>query len=154
MRSEYLRVFRAFTDENRVQILELLCQGEQCACVLLEQLNISQPTLSHHMKLLCQSGIVKSRRVGPWNYYSINEDGCDYASHLLKMVAQKNLPKTLEFAGTVHRFLRRFRRYGEEAIDSEVKGADVYGAGCGCGTERKNEQEGSNDCECICGCRS
>lgn len=96
MVDEYLRVFRAFTDKNRIQILELLCKGEQCACILLEDLQISQPTLSHHMKILCKSGIVKSRRVGPWNYYSINTDGCSYASQLLTIIAQQKLDKTLK----------------------------------------------------------
>ena len=52
MNSEYMRVFKAFTDESRVRVLELLCDGEQCACVLLDDLKIKQPTLSHHMKIL------------------------------------------------------------------------------------------------------
>ena len=74
MNSDYLRVFRAFSDERRLRVLELLTQGEKCACVLLEALDISQPTLSYHMKILCQSGIVKERPVGPWKYYSIDGD--------------------------------------------------------------------------------
>ena len=49
MNSEYIKVFKAFTDENRVRVLEILCEGEECACVLLDDLKISQPTLSHHM---------------------------------------------------------------------------------------------------------
>ena len=110
MKKEYLRVFRAFTDESRVRVLELLCEGEQCACVLLESLQISQPTLSHHMKILCQSGIVKSRRVGPWHYYSIDADGCEYASRLVTMIVQRKLPTTLEVMGGLHRLLRVFRR--------------------------------------------
>ena len=52
MNSDYLRVFRAFSDERRLRVLELLTQGEQCVCVLLEELDISQPTLSYHMKML------------------------------------------------------------------------------------------------------
>ena len=52
MNSEYIKVFKAFTDENRVRVLEILCEGEECACVLLDDLKISQPTLSHHMKIL------------------------------------------------------------------------------------------------------
>jgi ArsR family transcriptional regulator len=110
VKNEYLRVFRAFTDANRFRVLELLCEGEQCACVLLEDLDISQPTLSHHMKILCQSGIVKGRKVGSWNYYSINADGCEYASHLLKIVAQQKLKTTLEFLGIAYRFLRIYKR--------------------------------------------
>ena len=52
-------VFKAFCDENRIKILQLLSHGEKCACKLLEELNVTQPTLSHHMKILCDSGIVE-----------------------------------------------------------------------------------------------
>lgn len=121
MSNEYLRVFRAFTDENRVQILKLLCGGEQCACVMLENLQISQPTLSHHMKILCKSGIVKSRRVGPWNYYSIDGEGCDYASQLLTFVAQKKLGTTLEITGAVHRLLSVFKRRTAKRVRIESR---------------------------------
>ena len=84
MNSDYLRVFRAFSDEKRLRVLELLTQGEQCACALLEDLGISQPTLSYHMKILCRSGIVKERSVAPWKYYSIDGEGCAYAQRLLQ----------------------------------------------------------------------
>ena len=87
MNGDYLRVFKAFSDERRLKILELLTQGEQCACVLLEHLDISQPTLSYHMKILCRSGIVKERAVGPWKYYAINADGCAYAQKLLQALS-------------------------------------------------------------------
>lgn len=69
------RIFKAFCDENRVKILELLLTGEKCACKLLSELEISQPTLSHHMKILCDSGIVNSRKAGKWMYYSMSEEG-------------------------------------------------------------------------------
>lgn len=87
MNNDYLRVFRAFSDEKRLRVLELLTQGEQCACVLLQELDISQPTLSYHMKILCQSGIVKERPVGPWKYYSIDGEGCVYAQKLLQALS-------------------------------------------------------------------
>ena len=76
------RVFKAFCDENRLMVLEMLQSGEKCACELLEQLNISQPTLSHHMKILCESGIVSARKDGKWMYYSISESGSGYALEL------------------------------------------------------------------------
>ena len=68
-------VFKALSDENRIRILRLLHGGERCACKLLEELNISQPTLSHHMKILCDAGIVTGRREGKWTHYSICRDG-------------------------------------------------------------------------------
>ena len=53
------------------RILSALQQGEKCACDLLEDLQISQPTLSHHMKLLVDSGLVAARKEGRWMHYSI-----------------------------------------------------------------------------------
>ena len=91
MNNEYLRVFKAFADPKRVRILELLTKSEECACVLLDDLDISQPTLSHHMKILCDSGLVASRKEGKWMYYRINEDGCEYASQLLNNVKKHNM---------------------------------------------------------------
>ena len=86
MSEDYFRLFRAFSDERRLRVLELLAHGEQCACDLLQELDISQPTLSYHMKILCQSGIVKERPVGPWKYYSIDGEGCRYAQRLLQAI--------------------------------------------------------------------
>lgn len=103
MEQEYMRVFRAFTDKSRVRVLEILSKGEQCACVLLEDLNISQPTLSHHMKILCDSGIVTSRRVGHWNYYSINAEGCTYASSLLNAVKNQHMDRLLRVIRVLYR---------------------------------------------------
>ena len=51
----HAQVFKAFCDENRLMILEMLHSGEKCACILLEKLEISQPTLSHHTKILFMS---------------------------------------------------------------------------------------------------
>jgi ArsR family transcriptional regulator len=89
LRNEYLRVFRAFSDINRLKVLEILRDGEQCACVLLDSLDISQPTLSHHMRILYDSGVVKARRVGKWSYYSIDAAGCERAKALLALLTEK-----------------------------------------------------------------
>lgn len=68
-------IFKAFCDENRIKILDMLSSGEKCACMLLDDIAITQPTLSHHMKILCDSGIVVGRKEGKWMYYSIAESG-------------------------------------------------------------------------------
>ena len=68
-------IFKALCDENRVRILALLKGGEKCACKLLEALDIVQPTLSHHMKILCDSGLVVSRKEGKWMHYSLSREG-------------------------------------------------------------------------------
>ena len=65
-------MFKALCDENRIKIVKLLQSGEKCACVLLDDLHITQPTLSHHMKILCDSGIIVGRKDGKWMHYSIS----------------------------------------------------------------------------------
>ena len=77
------KVFKAFCDEKRLNILEMLRSGEKCACILLDKMDIGQSTLSHHMKILCESGIVIGRKEGKWTYYSISEEGSRYAMELL-----------------------------------------------------------------------
>lgn len=78
-----IKVFKAFSDVNRLKILEMLRSNEKCACVLLEDLKISQSTLSHHMKILCDSEIVDSRKSGKWTYYTISKAGCEKAKELI-----------------------------------------------------------------------
>ena len=77
-------MFKARCDENRIRILKLLQSGEKCACVLLDDLQITQPTLSHHMKILCDSEIVVGRKDGKWTHYSISEEGAATAVKCLK----------------------------------------------------------------------
>ena len=77
-------IFKALCDENRIRILRLLQGGERCACKLLEELHCSQPTLSHHMKILCDSGFVNVRKDGKWMYYSLSEQGTQVAVDCLK----------------------------------------------------------------------
>ena len=68
------KVFKALSDQNRLKILHILSDGERCACELLKNFDFTQPTLSHHMKVLIECGLVNSRKEGTWNYYSLNEE--------------------------------------------------------------------------------
>lgn len=77
------RIFKALGDENRLRILVALRDGEMCACDLLEDLSITQPTLSHHMRQLCDAGLVTGRKNGKWVYYSIDEAGAARAREIL-----------------------------------------------------------------------
>ena len=86
------KVFKAFCDERRQKILELLQNGEQCACKLIEGTGMPQSTLSYHMKILCESGIVKSREVGKWTHYRIDPDGCRTAMELLQQITATQEP--------------------------------------------------------------
>jgi ArsR family transcriptional regulator len=70
-------VFKALGDENRIKIVRLLMEGERCACHLVDNLDVTQPTLSHHMKILCDAGVVTARKEGKWMHYAINREGLE-----------------------------------------------------------------------------
>jgi ArsR family transcriptional regulator len=69
---EIALICKALSDSNRLQIVEMLANEKKCACKLLEKFDITQPTLSHHMKVLCECGLVESRKEGKWNHYTLN----------------------------------------------------------------------------------
>ena len=77
---------KALGDSNRLQIVQMLSDGEKCACKLLEQFEITQPTLSHHMKILCDAEIVVGRKEGKWTHYSISEKGVKQAKVCLEQL--------------------------------------------------------------------
>ena len=91
---ERAKVFKALCDEKRQRIMELLQSGEKCACVLLEQLDMPQSTLSYHMKILCESGIVEGRDEGKWTYYHISQEGSQKAIALLTEITQTGAAKS------------------------------------------------------------
>jgi len=71
--ARYAQQFKALSDPNRLMIVDMLSCGELCACILLAGFNITQPTLSYHMKSLCDCNLVNARKEGKWVYYSLND---------------------------------------------------------------------------------
>ena len=67
-------ICRALGDANSLEIVKMLADGEKCGCRLLEKFEITQPTLSHHMRILVECGLVNDRREGKWHHYSLNCD--------------------------------------------------------------------------------
>ena len=74
---ENAKLIKALSDPNRLKIIDILSCGERCACDILEYFDFSQPTLSHHMKVLMECNIVNSRKDGLWSYYSLNMTKCN-----------------------------------------------------------------------------
>lgn len=66
------KIFKALSDPNRIKIIDILSCEEKCACDILENFNFTQPTLSHHMKVLIECDLVVARKEGTWNYYTLN----------------------------------------------------------------------------------
>ena len=67
-------ITKALSDENRVRALMMLCQGELCVCQLIEMLRLAPSTVSKHMSILYQAGLVDARKEGRWNYYRLPGD--------------------------------------------------------------------------------
>jgi ArsR family transcriptional regulator len=90
------KVFKALCDEKRLRILELLRSGEKCACVLIEEMGMPQSSLSYHMKVLCESGIVEGREAGKWTHYRISRSGSDLVMELLTRIITPAEPPEAE----------------------------------------------------------
>lgn len=67
------KILKAISDPKRLKIVDMLSCGELCACKILEEFHITQPTLSHDMKVLAEAKLVECRREGKSIYYSLNK---------------------------------------------------------------------------------
>jgi ArsR family transcriptional regulator len=69
------KVLKALGDENRQRIIGLLGVREMCVCEIMAALEMTQPTTSHHLKILEEAGVVVSRREGKWVFYGLRDAG-------------------------------------------------------------------------------
>ncbi|MDF2547829.1 MAG: transcriptional regulator [Anaerosolibacter sp.] len=83
---EEIEIFKALSDENRLKILEMLSCGELCACDIQDGLSLTQPTISHHMKVLQQVGLINVEKRGKWSFYSIKQDQIDRTCDFIKKI--------------------------------------------------------------------
>lgn len=81
-------ICKALGDSNRLQIVQMLSDGEKCGCKLLKAFEITQPTLSHHMKILCECGLVNARKEGKWQHYSINKEVWEQLNDFINMIGK------------------------------------------------------------------
>lgn len=72
--TDYVPILKALADETRLKIVDMLSKDDLCACKILEHFSITQPTLSYHMRILCDSEVVVGTRDGAWMRYSINKE--------------------------------------------------------------------------------
>ncbi|MGI6721506.1 MAG: ArsR/SmtB family transcription factor [Anaerovoracaceae bacterium] len=72
--NEATKICKALGDGKRLKIISMLRHGELCACNILDEFSMTQPALSHHMKLLCEAGLVHCRKEGKWCHYSVDSD--------------------------------------------------------------------------------
>lgn len=89
---ERAKIFKALSDERRLRILELLHHGEKCTCILTDEVNMPQSSLSYHMKILCEAGIVTGREDGKWTHYQISKQGSEKAIAVLREITAIDKP--------------------------------------------------------------
>lgn len=88
---EAVLISKALGDINRFEIVQMLSDGEKCGCKLLERFEITQPTLSHHMKILVECGLVHDRKEGKWHHYSLNcKTIAEYRAHIESLSLKNN----------------------------------------------------------------
>jgi len=79
-------ISKALSDPNRLQIIQMITDQERCACKLLEHFNISQPTLSHHMRILSDCNLIQTRKDGKWSHYSMNMETMEAYKNYVNML--------------------------------------------------------------------
>lgn len=89
---EYSLLFKALSDETRLRIFSMLSNEELCACDILANVDITQPTLSYHMKILIDSKLVHGRKDGSWMRYTLNGEKIEEMQQLLENI--KNMALT------------------------------------------------------------
>ena len=77
---DFLNITKALADENRLRMLMALQDGEQCVCRLTELLGLAMSTVSKHLSILYQAGLVNARKEGRWMYYSLPGKGSPTAA--------------------------------------------------------------------------
>ena len=83
------KMMKALGDETRAEIFEMIKGGKLCACKILEKLNITQPTLSHHMKILCDCGLVIAEKDWKWTHYSTDKKALESLVKWLERSAEE-----------------------------------------------------------------
>jgi len=84
------QIFKALGDETRLEILVTLAGREMCVCDILDVFKLSQPAISHHLKVLKQAGVLVDSRDGKWIYYSVNPNILAIVQDLLQETMEKS----------------------------------------------------------------
>ena len=88
--TDMAKILKAISDPKRLRIVDMLSCGELCACEILEAFHITQPTLSHDMKVLIEAKVVNDRREGKNIYYSLNKEHlAEFEQALHKILTEK-----------------------------------------------------------------
>ena len=111
---EIINITKALSDENRVRSLMMLVEGELCVCQIIEMLGLAPSTVSKHMSILRQAGLVDTRKEGRWMYYRSAEKGPPSVREILKWLA-RHLKTNARIVKDTRR-VRRIRKMGKTEL--------------------------------------
>lgn len=111
---EILNITKALSDENRVRALMMLVDGELCVCQIIEMLGLAPSTVSKHMSILRQAGLVETRKDGRWIYYRLADRGAPIVREILDWL-EKHLKSDKRVLDDVKQ-LRRMQKMSKDEL--------------------------------------
>ncbi len=89
--NDLTNLFKLFTDENRIEIIKRLIDGETCGCTLIDQMPITQPTLSYHLKMISSAGLSNTVKEGNWVKHHIDFNKIDEMIEFLEELKNREV---------------------------------------------------------------
>lgn len=85
-----ITMLKALADRNRLEIFRVVAaqKGPVCACDIVDRFDLAQPTISHHLKVLCDAGLLVSRKSGLWRFYSPDPEGLQKINELPALITE------------------------------------------------------------------
>ncbi|MDT8336605.1 MAG: metalloregulator ArsR/SmtB family transcription factor [Candidatus Izemoplasmatales bacterium] len=94
MNEKIANYFKALGDKNRLALLELIIKGENCGCTLIDKLDVTQPTMTYHINILEESGLITSKKEGIWRKLEVNQDSLnELVAYLNNLKKQEGVSK-------------------------------------------------------------
>lgn len=129
MIDKYTKFFKALGEPTRIKILKLLADRELCVCELMEVLDMNQPRISQHLRVLKEAGIIKERKQAQWSYYSLCCDDFREFTQAFIVFIEEDLKNIGELTGEYQRLAIRTadQKGGTEYENRGENRSDYYG---------------------------
>jgi ArsR family transcriptional regulator, arsenate/arsenite/antimonite-responsive transcriptional repressor len=114
MMLKILNITKALSDENRIRALMMLAGGELCVCQIIEMLGLAPSTVSKHMSILRQAGLVETRKESRWIYYRLADREAQPVCEILNWL-QRHLKNDKRILDDVKQ-LRRMRKMSKDQL--------------------------------------
>ncbi len=115
----FMAITKSLSDRNRVRVLMFLREGELCVCQLIEMLGLAPSTVSKHMSILYQAGLVETRKESRWTYYRLSDSPSPIIQGALRWV-QKSLSKETQIVADT-KLEKRVRKIDKEKLCTRYK---------------------------------